>query len=91
MSNIYVVNDYNIEVVTKFKNGTRVKFTVPYATFKKTITNDYNMRLDLWMETDNDKPYTNMYKLINLILDPFNGRIKKVEITPEYDNEVESD
>lgn len=90
MSNIYIVDEYNIEVITKFKNGTRVKFTVPYKTFKRTLENDNNTRLDLWMHADNDKPHYHMYKLIDLKLDSITGKIKQIEIIPECCNEEEN-
>jgi hypothetical protein len=66
----------NVAVITRFKNGTRVKFTMPYKQFINTLIKDNDMRLDMWIESDTKTPHKTFYKVIGLRLDKVSGRIE---------------
>ncbi len=71
-----------VEVITVFSSGTKVKFDIEYSEFWSTMTADNNRRLDMWMEADNDKPYTTFYKITKLKFNNLSNKLEMVELTP---------
>lgn len=76
----------NVAVITRFKNGTRVKFTMPYNQFIKTLIKDNDMRLDMWIDSDTNTTHTTFYKVIGLRLNKKSGKIEEVELTTEFED-----
>ena len=71
-----------MEVITLFPGGSRVKFKLDYEEFSATIKRDNVSRLDMWMEADNDKPYSTYYKITNISFNFTTKHLEMVELTP---------
>jgi hypothetical protein len=71
-----------MEVITVFPSGTRVKFTLDYTEFAATIVRDNKARLEMWMDADNDKPYSPYYDISNVSFNFVTKKLEMVELTP---------
>lgn len=71
-----------LKVITVFSSGTKVTFTIDHKDFFDTMTRDKLRRLDMWLDSDNNKEFENYYKVTDIEFNNHMSKMTSVELTP---------
>lgn len=74
-------NQYIVSIITRFKKGTKIKFTMPYKQFMRSLKEDTKIRVNNWFETDD--VLVENYKLVKITINKESGRLETAEFDVE--------